>query len=49
MDTLRRAVAAGFRNVGSFRTDPDLDALRSRDDFKKLVGELEEEAKQGAK
>jgi hypothetical protein len=34
---LRRAVAGGFRNVAHMRADTDLDALRSRDDFRLLM------------
>ena len=45
MDLLRKFVGAGHRNVHSLRTDPGLDPLRSRDDFKKLLGELEEKTK----
>jgi tetratricopeptide (TPR) repeat protein len=41
MDWLKRAVAAGFTNVGHMKKDNDLDALRDRDDFKKLMAELE--------
>jgi serine/threonine-protein kinase len=37
MDTLRRAVAAGHRSFDGMRRDPDLDRLRSRDDFKVLL------------
>jgi serine/threonine-protein kinase len=41
MATLRRAVAAGFRNAAHLRADTDLDALRPRDDFQKLIQDLE--------
>jgi serine/threonine protein kinase len=41
MDWLKKAVAAGFKEAGQFKTDTDLDALRQREDFKKLVAELE--------
>jgi eukaryotic-like serine/threonine-protein kinase len=37
MAALRRAVAGGFRNVAQMRADTDLDALRSRDDFRLLL------------
>jgi hypothetical protein len=37
VDLLRQAVAKGYKDVG-----PDLDVLRSRDNFKKLMAELEE-------
>ncbi|HYV34587.1 MAG TPA: tetratricopeptide repeat protein, partial [Gemmataceae bacterium] len=38
---LRQAIAAGFRNVGRLKNDPKLAPLRSNDEFKKLVAELE--------
>src|SRR5207244_12774477 len=42
---LQEARQAGFfaraANVQNLKKDPDLDAVRSRDDFKKLVQELE--------
>jgi serine/threonine protein kinase/tetratricopeptide (TPR) repeat protein len=41
MDRLKRAVAAGYRDVDHMKKDTDLDALRNRDDFKKLLTELE--------
>ena len=41
MAMLRDAVAKGFRNAAHMKNDPDLDTLRQRDDFKKLVAELE--------
>jgi hypothetical protein len=47
MSTLRRAVAAGYRNVAHMRTDTDLDALRQREDFQKLIQELEVKGKEG--
>ena len=37
MATLRRSVAAGYRDLLSLRTDPDLDPLRSRQDFRMLL------------
>jgi serine/threonine-protein kinase len=37
---LRRAVDAGFRNVGFMRRDTDLDALRGRPDFEMLLLDL---------
>jgi hypothetical protein len=39
--TLRRAVTAGYNNLEELREDPDLDALRQREDFRKLVHEAE--------
>jgi hypothetical protein len=44
MSSLRRAIAAGFQNLHSLGTDTDLDALRSRPDFQKLVKDLEAKA-----
>jgi serine/threonine protein kinase len=41
MQFLRRAVAGGYRNTTRLRTDPNLEPLRERDDFKKLLAELE--------
>jgi serine/threonine protein kinase len=41
MDWLRKAVAAGFKDVEHMKQDKDLDALREREDFKKLLMELE--------
>ena len=35
--TLRRAVAAGFRDLNALRTDIDLDPVRSRPDFQTLL------------
>ena len=40
MDNLRRAVAAGYRNVGLMQTDTDLDPLRDRADFRALMMDL---------
>jgi hypothetical protein len=41
MASLVKAVEAGYRIAGSFRMDPALDPLRKREDFKKLIDELE--------
>jgi eukaryotic-like serine/threonine-protein kinase len=41
MEWLKMAVAAGFKNVEQMKKDRDLDALRDREDFKKLLAELE--------
>jgi len=41
MGWLRQAVTAGFRNVTHMKEDKDLEALRGREDFKKLLAELE--------
>jgi hypothetical protein len=40
MHWLHRAVARGYRNVALMRRDPDLDPLRSRDDFQALMMDL---------
>ncbi len=40
MAWLKKAVAAGYKDVEHMKRDQDLDALRDRDDFKKLFGEL---------
>ena len=37
MRRLREAVAAGFHNLAQMRTEPDLDVLRGRDDFRLLL------------
>jgi hypothetical protein len=42
MATLPRAVSAGYRDLAALRTDRDLDPLRKRQDFQKLLKELEE-------
>jgi tetratricopeptide (TPR) repeat protein len=39
-EALRRAIASGYRDVVSLRTDQDLNPLRSRSDFRALVLEL---------
>jgi tetratricopeptide (TPR) repeat protein len=45
MTSLRRAVAAGFDDLANLRTDPDLDTLRQRSDFQKLLKEVEAKSK----
>jgi tetratricopeptide (TPR) repeat protein len=45
MAWLHKAVAAGFRNASHIKQDNDLDALREREDFKKLLAELEKKKK----
>jgi hypothetical protein len=47
MDALRRVVTAAYRNVARMRVDTDLDALRKREDFQKLMQELEAKGKEG--
>jgi tetratricopeptide (TPR) repeat protein len=39
--TLRRATAKGFRKAALLKSSEDLEALRSRADFRKLIAELE--------
>jgi tetratricopeptide (TPR) repeat protein len=41
MDWLRKAVAAGYKKLALMKKDTDLDPLRKRDEFQKLVAELE--------
>jgi len=38
---LKLAVSSGFKDAGHMKKDDDLDPLRSREDFKKLVAQLE--------
>ena len=47
MKLLRQAVVVhGFRNVTSLKQDPNLAPLREREEFKKLLAELEKKSKQ---
>jgi serine/threonine protein kinase len=46
MEYLRQAVAKGWHNPDQAKNDSDLDPLRARKDFQKLLAELEEKAKQ---
>jgi hypothetical protein len=41
LELLRQAIAKGFKDVAHMKKDTDLDPLRQRDDFKKLVAEME--------
>jgi hypothetical protein len=41
MGWLQQAIAAGFKDVEIMKLDTDLDALREREDFKKLIADLE--------
>ena len=45
MTWLKKAVAAGFHGAALLTSDHDLDALRDRDDFKKLVRDLQQDAR----
>ena len=37
MDLLQKAVKAGYNNAAHMAKDTDLDPIRGRDDFKKLI------------
>jgi len=39
---LRKAIANGYKDASFLKSNPGLDTLRSRDDFKELVGRLDE-------
>lgn len=41
MALMKQAVAKGYKDAAHMKQDKDLDALRERDDFKKLLAELE--------
>jgi tetratricopeptide (TPR) repeat protein/tRNA A-37 threonylcarbamoyl transferase component Bud32 len=45
MKLLREAVSKGYKEVRLIKRDPDLDPLRQREDFQKLVAELEGKGK----
>jgi serine/threonine protein kinase/tetratricopeptide (TPR) repeat protein len=45
VELLRQAVAKGFNKADYMKKDPDLDLLRTREDFKKLIAELESKGK----
>jgi serine/threonine protein kinase len=45
MDLLKKAVAMGHRHPAVMRADHDLDALRDRNDFRKLLADLEAQEK----
>jgi serine/threonine protein kinase/tetratricopeptide (TPR) repeat protein len=46
MDFLRRAIAGGWQNPDQLKADPDIDPLRARDDFRKLLADLEAKTKE---
>jgi serine/threonine protein kinase/tetratricopeptide (TPR) repeat protein len=46
MDFLRRAVAEGWQNPQMLKTDGDIDPLRGRQDYRKLLAELDRESNQ---
>jgi predicted Zn-dependent protease len=41
VELLRQAVKAGYKIAADMLKDPDLDSLRDREDFKKLLADLE--------
>jgi len=41
MAWLKQAIAAGYKDAAHMKQDKDLDSLHAREDFKKLVAELE--------
>jgi hypothetical protein len=41
MALLRKAVSTGYRNLHDLRSDAGLDPLRQRDEFKKLLADVE--------
>jgi tetratricopeptide (TPR) repeat protein len=45
MKLLRDAVSKGFKDVTHMKKDTDLDSLRQREDFQRLVAEVEEKGK----
>ena len=47
MAQLTRAIDEGYRNIGLMRKDPDLDPLRSREDFQPLLDRVEAEMAKG--
>jgi eukaryotic-like serine/threonine-protein kinase len=49
MEVLRRAVRGGFLNSDILLSDPDLAAIRGRDDFQRLVKDVDQPATEGQK
>jgi hypothetical protein len=45
MKLLREAVSKGYKDVAHMKKDADLDPLRQREDFQKLIAELEKKGK----
>ena len=45
MAALRQAIQNGFKDAAHMKKDTDLDALRGREDFKKLLGDLKANTK----
>ena len=46
MDWLHKAVNAGYKDAAHMKKDNDLDTLRDREDFKKLMAELVKKTEQ---
>jgi serine/threonine protein kinase/tetratricopeptide (TPR) repeat protein len=46
MASLNKAVAAGYKNAAQLKSEKDLDSLRDRLDYQKLVAELEKKSKE---
>ena len=44
---LRQALSAGYRNAVEMRTDSEFDSIRKREDFQKLLQELDKKKKTG--
>lgn len=40
MELLHEAIKAGYKNASHIAKDTDLDSLRDREDFKKVLAEL---------
>jgi hypothetical protein len=47
MEVLRQALAKGYQDGAQLKKDTDLDPLRGRDDFQKLLAELDKGAGKG--
>jgi hypothetical protein len=45
VELLREAIAKGYEDASDLKQNQDLDPLRQRDDFKKLLAELEAKTK----
>ena len=45
VELLRLAVTKGYKDVARMKQDPDLNPLRERADFKKLLAEMEANVK----
>jgi tetratricopeptide (TPR) repeat protein len=45
LELLRRAIAKGFKDAAHMKKDKDLESLRDRADFQKLLQDLEDKAK----